>query len=283
MSHDAERSLAGELLLRGGLAYGRAYAALWSRLERARGAVGAFLHEALSDDERAQLVQRIFARLDGYGPTGLSPWEQGWFERDLPPAPARVLIGGCGAGRELAALAVRGYGVYGFEPSARLARSARRLLADDTRVWTARYEDLLDGAGADRVAAHAPYDAVICGWGSFAHLLDGATRARVLEALARVCPRGPLLLSFPFLSDAHGRHDQRWRAPAERCGRLVRRWRRLPPVASEPEEFLPHAGFVHRFDEHELSRLAAALGRSLCWGERTEVYPHCTLQAPAAP
>jgi hypothetical protein len=57
----------------------------------------------------------------------------------------------------------------------------------------------------------------------------------------------------------------------------------LPPVATEPEEFLPHAGFVHRFDEHELSELAAALGRPLCWGERSDVYPHCTLQAGALP
>jgi SAM-dependent methyltransferase len=276
VSRDAERSLAGELLLRAGLAYGRVYSALWSRLERARGAVGAFLHESLSDAERAQLVQRIFARLDGYGPATLLPWEARWFERDLPPAPARVLIGGCGAGRELAALAAHGYDVHGFEPSARLAHSARQLLGDDARVWTLSYEELLDEP-AD--PSDAPYDAVICGWGSFAHVLDGSTRVRVLGALARLCPRGPLLLSFPFMTDAHAGNAQHWRAPAERCGRLVRRWRRLPPVATEPEEFLPHAGFVHRFDERELLELAGSLGRTLCWGERSDVYPHCTLQA----
>lgn len=277
MSSAPERSLAGELIVRGGLAYGRLHSALWRRVERARGAVGVFLHEALSDAERAELVQRIFSRHHAYGPTDLFPWEVRWFERDLPRAPARLLIGGCGAGRELHALAARGYAVHGLEPSARLAQGARRLLGEGARVWTLRYEDLLDRG--DDVRAEAPYDAVICGWGSLAHVLDGAARTRVLEALARMCPSGPILLSFPFLAGARGGPDSRWRAPAERCGRVVRRWRRLPPVATEPEEFLPHAGFVHCFDEAELTALAAQLGRTLCWGERSEVYPHCTLVA----
>lgn len=259
------------------------YAALWSRLERARGAVGAFLHEALSDEERAELVQRIFARRDGYGPAGLLPWESRWYERDLPAPPARLLVGGCGAGRELVALAARGYALHGFEPSARLADSARRALGDPGRVWTLSYEDLLDGADGGLVAAQAPYDAVICGWGSFAHLLEAATRRRVLATLARWCPRGPLLVSFPFLSDEQAEHVQRWRAPAQHCGRVVRRWRGLPGATIEPEEFLPHAGFVHRFDERELSELALALGRELSWGELSDVYPHCTLRVQRAP
>lgn len=254
------------------------YAALWSRLEHARGAVGAFLHEALSDEERAELVQRIFARRDGYGPSGLMRWESRWYERDLPAPPARVLVGGCGDGRELVALAARGYTLHGFEPSLPLADSARRALGNPGRVWTLSYEDLLDGADAGLVAAQAPYDAVICGWGSFAHLLGAATRERVLAALARWCPRGPLLLSFPFLDDDQLEHAKRWRAPAQRWGGVVRRWRGLPSVAIEPEEFLPHAGFVHRFEERELSELALALGRELSWGELNDVYPHCTLR-----
>jgi SAM-dependent methyltransferase len=274
-------SLAGELIIQGGLAYGRLYGALWSRLERARGAVGAFLHEALSDTERAQLVHRLFARLDSYGPPGLAPWEERWYERDLPAPPARVLIGGCGAGRELAALHARGYVVHGFEPSARLASAARRLLPHDVRVWTSSYEELLlDGGSALR--SHAPYDAVILGWGSFAHVLAAELRARVLVALHGLCPRGPLLLSFPFLADIDSAHAQRWRAPAERLGQRVRRWRRLPSAPPEAEEFLPHAGFVHRFSEHELSQLAIRLGRTLCWGERSDVYPHCSLLTPGA-
>jgi SAM-dependent methyltransferase len=274
-------SLTGELIIRGGLAYGRAYSALWSRLERARVAVGTFLHEALSDAERAQMVHRLFARLESYGPEGLHAWEELWYQRDLPSAPARVLIGGCGGGRELAVLHARGYTVHGFEPSASLACAARRSLPED-RVWTLSYEDLLCDEASAPVVAHAPYDAVILGWGSVAHVLDGATRERVLELLSRLAPRGPLLLSFPFLFGTHTGHAQRWRAPAECLGKSLRRWRGLPDAATEPEEFLPHAGFVHCFSERELANLAKKLGRVLRWGERSDAYPHCSLLAPAA-
>jgi SAM-dependent methyltransferase len=274
-------SLAGELIVHGGLAYARLHTALWSRLERVRGALGAFLHEALSDAERAQLVHRMFARLDAYGPPGLQPWEELWYRRDLPAPPARVLIGGCGAGRELGALHARGYTVYGFEPSARLTRAARRLLAGPDHVWTLTYEDLLSDASSALVEAQAPYDAVILGWGSFAHVLDAATRERVLQALQQLAPRGPVLLSFPFLSEAHAGYAQRWRVPAERLGQSIRRLRGLPAPSSEHEEFLPHAGFVHCFTERELEALATALQRTLRWGERNDVYPHCSLVAPA--
>jgi SAM-dependent methyltransferase len=258
------------------LTYGRLYTGLWSRLERARGAVGALLHEALSDEERAQIVARLFARRDGYGPSGLAPWEERWYERDLPPAPARVLIGGCGSGREHSALAARGYTVLGFEPSPRLADAARRALPG-VQVWTLSYEQLIDDEHSP-IDQHAPYDAAILGWGSFAHVLDATARARVLEALERLAPHGPLLLSFPFLSgtvDDLGRRCDL----AERLGRRIRRWRGLADAVTEPEEFLPHAGFVHRFSERELTALATGLGRSLRWGERSDVYPHCSFSA----
>jgi hypothetical protein len=96
--------LAGTLLVRGALAYSRCHTACSSALERTRGALEVFLREALTTQEKASLAHALFGPLRNYGGFGLQPWEQRWYARDLPPAPARVLVGGCGAGRELVGL-----------------------------------------------------------------------------------------------------------------------------------------------------------------------------------
>src|SRR4051794_9728091 len=51
----------------------------------------------------------------------LFAWETAAIGRFFPPAPARLLIGGAGGGREAFALAERGYEVVAFEPAAGLA------------------------------------------------------------------------------------------------------------------------------------------------------------------
>lgn len=286
----------GQLLIRCGLAHVRADRFVSRALERSRSLVHVLLSESLSAAEQASLTQCIYAQRQTYGPPGLWPWERAWFERDLPPAPARVLVGGCGSGRELKALLEQGYEVDGFEPVSSLLASARRALSGSARLWQLGYEDLArEPASAPAPAASlarerlelegaAPYSAVILGWGSFSHVLERSVRERALLALDRLCPSGPLLLSF---------HAARPREPAQRAraleervrsvGRGVRTLRGFARDGERPDAFLPHAGFIHTVSEEELRALARSVRREVRWGDQQRAYAHASFVPLAAP
>jgi hypothetical protein len=133
---------------------------------------------------------------------GLFAWEQRALAA-FPPAPARVLVGAAGGGREAFALAARGYAVTAFEPSAVLAQSMARRAARDGGVaaYRARYADLPVlqpaspmGSALDTRTA-APFDAGILGWASLSHLTTDAARLETLRWFARLVS-GPILVSF---------------------------------------------------------------------------------------
>lgn len=133
---------------------------------------------------------------------GLFAWE----ERALaafPPAPARVLVGAAGGGREAFALASRGYSVTAFEPSPVLARSMAERAAREGHVagFRARYADL-PILGPARAAdapldlrGVPPFDAGILGWASLSHLTTDQARVETLRWFARLV-KGPVLVSF---------------------------------------------------------------------------------------
>lgn len=133
---------------------------------------------------------------------GLFAWE----ERALaafPPAPARVLIGAAGGGREAFALAARGYAVTAFEPSPVLAHSMASRAERDGGVaaYRARYAELPvlhPARSADAVLdlqTVAPFDAGILGWASLSHLTTDRARVETLRWFARLVA-GPVLVSF---------------------------------------------------------------------------------------
>jgi hypothetical protein len=271
----------GACIVRAAVASGRLHTRVASWLEAERVALEGFLWEALSVEEKASIALRLYDRARPDGGAGLHPWEAAWLERELPPAPARVLVGGAGSGRELSALLARGYRVAGFEPAARLAAAAQRSLPSAVPLWTVGYEHLAQrGLGAEP-ARGAPYDAILFGWGSFSHVLDPELRRRALRAAAQLCPEGPLLLSFHMQSEAwQPRHrSARTSRFPRRLGRVLGRFRGLDIPPADADVFLPHAGFVHRFTHTEVEALAAAVGRAVRWGEDLGVYPHCVLPA----
>lgn len=269
--------------MRCGLAHVRADRFVSRGLERSRTLLHGVLSESLSTAEQAALTQRIYALRETYGPPGLWPWEQAWFERDLPPPPARLLVGGCGSGRELRALVQQGYRVDGFEPVASLCASARRELPAGARLWQLGYEELARGVAASELGAEAPYEAVILGWGSFSHVIERRLREHAIRALDRLCPRGPLLLSFHAARP--GEPTQRRSALEARVrwvGRGLRDLRGLAPSEDRPDGFLPHAGFIHTCREDELRELARCVRREVRWGDQPRAYGHATF-VPEAP
>ncbi len=163
---------------------------------------GAILNRTLDDVEKQTLSINLcdasFRPENDHD--GLYPWESEWFERRMPPAPASVLVGAAGAGREARALRELGYRVHAFEPSTSAFRLCERALGSD-HADPASYQDFVATAlrgkrTSLRLEPDAKFDAVLLGWGSFGHVLRADDRFELLRACDRVAPRGPILLSI---------------------------------------------------------------------------------------
>jgi len=249
------------------------------------------LLEALHADEQSVFVVQAYAQDAGRWTEkapSLWPWERRWFERRLPPAPARLLIGGAGGGREAAVLASEGYRIDCLEPVAFLAAACARRLGSSGEVVQGGYEDLasavLDGApGPVRRLAGRRYAAILLGWGSFSHVLRAQDQRRLVRACDQLAPHGPVLASFPTSLSAWGATE---RGRAEAAGRRLGRWLgalRGVEDGGGDTEYAPHTGFCHGFTGSELRRIAAAAGRSLAWDGRAGDYAHVTFRAAAEP
>jgi SAM-dependent methyltransferase len=247
------------------------------------------LRMAVPAASRAPLTDAIFARQRTYAPGGqrfaeaLHDWEQSALEHPAWPRAGRVLVGGAGGGRELAALAARGYEVSAFEPSGLADDLARAAAAAPTPCDALRgdYADLVRaltrGDGPLRpFGAPARFDAVVLGWASLSHVLDPADRRALLGALRRAHPAAPVLLSV------HRRHEGPSPPAAVRAVRRVARALGWPGASlPEPVAFTPFTGFIYRFTEAELGALAGEAGYAA--SVRMTPYAHALLVPDGAP
>lgn len=179
----------------------------------------------------------------------LFDWERRVIESHFPPAPARILVGACGSGREMAQLARRGFDVAGFDPSlAGLKRARARI--DRSRLLALRpgtYEELARGDMTE-IEGEAPYDAVLLGWGSLGHVADPAVRQALFGRLRTLCPAGPVLCSW-IRKPPEGPHRTRLRALLRAVG-LERQ--------SESDAFRALVGFYSALDAADIEQLARA-------------------------
>jgi hypothetical protein len=200
---------------------------------------------------------------------GLYPFEARAISAFFPRPPARLLLPGAGAGRELFALRDAGYDVDAFDASppfveaacARGGPGAVRLC--DVASWCA---ETLRNSEPPR------YDGVVAGWNLWTHLVRRAERREALDAFRRVCPTGPVLLSFWRREHVFDPDEQklcleepeaRWMVPLrfvrERLHRASRaesgtNWRR--------------GMFFHLVSEQELVAEAAETGYRVAYYER---------------
>jgi len=247
-------------------------AAEWISHRSAR-TFGGLLMQACTAEELSRLTTRLYdASLVRYTPdAGLRQWELDWFAAYLPPAPARILVGGAGAGREVGPLLTRGYVVDAFDAVPRYAAECAALpgiglarcldFADFERQW------LEPEAGGEASFAAAPYDAVVLGWCSLDHVLVPADRERLLRAACAATPNGPVLTSFHARecegTEALGTPGLAGRL-GERLGRPLRTARRLsdPPVKAR---LFWGSGFTRYATREEIEGLAALVGRRVVW------------------
>lgn len=268
-AHRGEGDLAYRVLASSTVVAARgAVAAAWLT-DRGGWVLGELLTQALTPDELSRLTTRLYdASHVRYSPAeGLFDWEPDWFAAHLPPAPAKLLVGGAGSGREVAPLLARGYAVDAFDAVPRFAADCAALpgigLARCTDFASFARELLEPDGAAKTDFAATPYDAVILGWCSLDHVLVRADRERLLRAACAAAPHGPVLASFHALeceattpTSAPGRAA----AAGKRLGRLLRAARKLDD-AHVGASLVWHAGFAHYTTRAEIEALAAVVGR----------------------
>jgi hypothetical protein len=207
----------------------------------------------LLDHRHLQAVtDRRYEKWRSYGSddhirAGLMPWEESAMDRFFGGC-GSLLIGAAGGGREVLALARRGYRVAAFDCLDHLLDRCQRLVSDeglDVIVAKSSPDRLPDGVGQ--------HDGAIMGWGGYMHIPGRSARVQFLGKIRAILPPGgPVLLSF-FSHRQPSRSD---RLVAGIAG-VIRRVRRSRDPVEVGDRI---AGtFDHRFTEAEIvSELASA-------------------------
>lgn len=225
-------------------------------------------------DRRDEVTAAIYARQPRYlrggvaFDGGLARWEEDAFARPEWPRSGKILIAGAGGGREVRALAQRGYAVRGFEPLGSFAEACARECAAvlDATCVEGSYADLVEAArgGTGRLASlvgAAPFDAILLGWGSLAHVVDPERVEAIFDAARKLGPRAPLLTSFySWETLGTGRIERFGRALGRLFSALGAPGRR--PAGAV---FVPQAGFVQTHTAEALEALAARRGYQVAW------------------
>jgi SAM-dependent methyltransferase len=194
------------------------------------------------------------ARWDAYDSdaVGLDELEERLYGEVIAPSD-RVLLIGCGAGRDLLELRRRGYAVTGLEPSPVLAGRARMEL---------RSRGFAPAIIAQAVEDYSPdqiYDAVIFSPYTYSYVLGSAARIATLARLKRhLAPDGRVLLTYAVLAG----QSPAWIAlsrVASFCSGSD--WRPEPgDRLYSPPAHPDMVGFEHQFTPDEVERECTAAG-----------------------
>jgi SAM-dependent methyltransferase len=153
-------------------------------------AAGTLTLEALQRDAQRDWRDFGVGQSDQDIAAGLFPWERDFCLPFLKPSD-RILVVGCGSGRDLLALLELGYHVAGLEPVAHCVALAGRRLAERglrAELITAPIE----------IAALQPrYDVFLFSWFCYSYIPLRARRVRALEKVrALLPPDGRVLISY---------------------------------------------------------------------------------------
>lgn len=205
-----------------------------------------------------------FGRSEDLILSGLMPWERALYDRFLKRED-RILVVGCGTGRDLIALLKLGYRVDGLDLAPRAIALARRMLEREG------LSAVLYTGPVEAVALPASFDAFIFSWFCYGYIPQADTRIEVLRKVkARLTPGGRVLIAY---------------IPAERPPRslpirLTRFAARLTRSDWHPEigDVIGPAArarqaihYEHQFWEGELENEAHAAGLTVVCHERSDV------------
>ena len=181
-----------------------AYLALVAAARASESAAGLLTHAAAGlvrlDELRTSIREEWRAsgarESDRYILAGLMPWEREFYGRFLR-ATDRVLLVGCGTGRDLIALLEQGYRADGLDVVPECVETARRLVRERGLSASVHAGEL------GSVTAPTRYDAVVFSWGCYGLIPHAERRIATLrQAAAALEPGGRILLSYALASTA---------------------------------------------------------------------------------
>lgn len=219
---------------------------------------------------RAELRQAIGRGWERYGQDGgaepavLAPWEADFYGAQLEPK-SRILLVGCGSGRDLIALAEKGHSVDGLDIAKDALAACRADLVE--RGLSARLYD----CAVEEARFEAQYDAVVFTWFAYGYIPGRAARIQTLQVLRGILrPRGRILLTYQPRAAGVSRIPS-W------FGRLLGRltgsdW---TPERGDSVELLRSADerslhFQHDFAPEEIVAEAQAAGLRVQWHEQAQ-------------
>jgi hypothetical protein len=237
----------------------------------------------LGDKDWSELGRSMYSRAAKYSPgsahneSGLFAFERDAIEGAFPPPPASIIVGACGGGRELFALVERGYRIAAaYDPVAIFIEALRndpRLFESKDRISVGSHQ-AIDSITAIAELRHdeKPVDAVIVGWGSYAHIMGAERRVEFLRSLRERCPRGPVLLSFFVEMGSEAERPRRWRS------KLRRLLGTTDAMVEAGDGLHRGAGGIHYFTQPSFVTEAAQAGyRVQRWQEHDFAAAHAIL------
>ena len=130
------------------------------------------------------------SQLEGYKGSGLMSWERDFYLRFLKPDD-RVLVIGCGAGRDLLALLELGYRAEGLDVAPKCTVIAGQLLRERG------FEVPLYTGAIEAVDLPGKFDAFIFSWFCYSYIPQSETRIHVLRKLRdHLNPGGRILVTY---------------------------------------------------------------------------------------
>lgn len=191
---------------------------------------------------------------------GLFHWEQNFYGRFLR-AGERVLVVGCGSGRDLLPLLQQGYRAEGLEPVAVCADLARERLARRGLTAPVHTADIATAV----LAGH--FEAVIFSWLCYSYIPTRARRIAVLRKVrAHLAAEGRVLVSYVLAQPPPRRLPWRLARLASQLSRSDWRPEYGDVFAARPDTRCIH--FEHQFGPAEIEAEARAAGFDVLFHEQ---------------
>jgi hypothetical protein len=243
---------------------------------------------AFREQDWLDLGRTLYSRATRYtqgsthNESGLFAFEHDAIELAFPDPPAAILVGACGGGREIFGLLKLGFRIAAaYDPVEQFIDALRedpRLFQIKERLYVGSHQTVESLPPLREPSeTSAPVDAVVVGWGSYAHLRGASRRVEFLRSLRSLCPRGPVLLSF--FAEGGGEPEQ----PARLRARLRQLLGTTDSMVEIGDGLNRGQGAIHRFTEAAFASEATAAGyRVQRWDEQDAAVAYAIL-VPESP
>lgn len=193
----------------------------------------------------------------------LYAWEAEVIATYFPSPPAHILVLAAGSGREVCRLEELGYKVTASEPVKTFYDNLKTLNIE--KVYNYSFKDFIDNYQHN---VNDQFQGIIIGWGSISHLATKIERKELLAFCSKICPEGPILVSWikpPIL-------------PSRRKAfRKILLSMGLNGHESD-SRFLPKVGAYAAIQDSEMVELAELLKLKIIHRGASDRYPHMILK-----